>query len=124
LLDGSLVALAGAAEWFLRAPAGGAQQIADVIEVIPDAELAADHLRHPSCGPDLAAKAEGFCALGQQQRQAGELLGRQPGHWTRRRPVSQAGHPAFPATPHPLTDRALGHAQRSRDVALSPALLA
>jgi hypothetical protein len=76
LLDGSLVALAGAAERFLGAPAGGAQQIADMIEVILGAELAADHLRYPARGPDLAAKAECLCSSSQQQWQAGELLRR------------------------------------------------
>jgi hypothetical protein len=123
VLDGNLVTLAGAAERFLRAPAGGAQQIADMIEVILDAEWATDHLRHPARGPDLAAKAEGFCALGQQQWQAGRAVRASAWALDPAGAMPQADHPAFPATSHPLADRALGHAQRGGDVALSPALL-
>jgi hypothetical protein len=65
------------AQWLQRPPASGSQQVADVIAVVPDAELAADDLRDAPGGPELAPKAKRFRSSGQQQRQLGQLLGRQ-----------------------------------------------
>jgi hypothetical protein len=74
LLDGCFVALASTAEWFLWAPAGRPQQVADVIEVILHAELASDDLGDAPRCPHLATKAECFGTQCEQQRQSGKLL--------------------------------------------------
>ncbi len=66
MFDGCLVALRGATEWLLRTPPSGPQQVADVIEVILDAELATDDLGHAPRRPDLAPKAERVRAASQQ----------------------------------------------------------
>jgi hypothetical protein len=58
----------------LDAPAGRPQQVADVIEVIVHAELAADDRRHPLGGPDIPTEAERLGALCQELGQLPPLL--------------------------------------------------
>jgi len=66
--------LTGAAQWLLRTPASRAQQIADVIEVVLHAELAANQFGDAASRPDVPTKAKGLCTLRQQHWQLGKLL--------------------------------------------------
>jgi hypothetical protein len=64
--NGRFVALAGAFDGFLDAPAEAAQETADMGGMIADAEFAGDHLRHAGGGPGGARVAERFGATLQQ----------------------------------------------------------
>ena len=55
------------------------QQPADMVGMVPDAELLADDRRDALGGPDLAKEAEGFGTLGEQTGKLCELFGAQPG---------------------------------------------
>ena len=94
-----------------------------MIEVVLDAELAADHFGHPPGCPDLTPKAERLGPAGQQHRQLGKLLRRESRRWTRWWAVPQRRDPTLPATADPLTDGPLGHPQRCGNGALVPSLL-
>jgi hypothetical protein len=51
-----------------------AAQVADVIEVVLRAELAANHLRDAAGGPDITSKAKGLSPTRQQAGQLSQLL--------------------------------------------------
>jgi hypothetical protein len=115
--------LGSATERLLRTPASGSQQVAHVIEVILDAELATDDLGHASRRPDLTSKAERLSTAGQQHRHLGELLERQSRRRARGRTVSECRYATFSAAAYPLTHSALGYPKRPRNGTLLPALL-
>ncbi len=91
--------------------------------MIPDTKLLLDQHRHPSRGPDLAAKPVVLGSFGQQVGQLGTLLLSQFRLWTGRWLVAQRIRTIFLGSAHPLTHRAFGHPEGLRDVFLSPALL-
>ena len=70
--------MSGAAQWLLRTPASLAQQIADVVEVVLHAELAANQFGNAASRPHIASKAKGLRALRQQHRHLAKLLRGQP----------------------------------------------
>jgi hypothetical protein len=107
----------------LDAPAGRAQQVADVIGVVAHAELAADDRRHPLGGPDVATEAERLGALRQQVRQLLALLIRQLRGRARRHATLQRLDPALADTPHPLAHRARRYPEGVRDSLLLPSAL-
>jgi len=94
-----------------------------MIGVVADPKLAPDERRHPFGGPDVAAEAERFAALRQQERQLRPLLGRQLRGRARRHSAPQRLDPARAGTPHPLADRARRHPEGVGDGLLTPVLL-
>ncbi len=91
--------------------------------MIPDAKLLLDQHRHPSRGPDLAAKPVVLGSFGQQVGQLGTLFLSQFRLRAGRRLVAQRIRTIFLGSTHPLTHCAFGHAQGFRNVFLFPALL-
>ena len=87
MLDRCFVPLGGSPHRLLGTPAGGAQQPADMIGMVADAEFLSDNRRYTLGGPDLPDEAEGFGTPGEQTGELCELLGGQPGHGTGWRPV-------------------------------------
>ena len=91
--------------------------------MIPDTKLLLDQHRHPSRGPDLAAKPVVLGSFGQQVGQLGTLLLSQFRLWTGRWLVAQRIRTIFLGSAHPLAHRAFGHPESNSDVFLFPVLL-
>jgi hypothetical protein len=91
--------------------------------MLGDATCRSNHGRHPATSPQLPSEAVGLGAVLQQGRQAGELRSSQPAAGPRRGAMTETFRAAFPATLHPLADRAFADPQGRRDLALSPPLL-
>ena len=106
----------------LHAPAGRAQELADVIGMVAHPKLPPNDRRHALGGPDVTAKAERLGPLRQQHRHLRPLLRRQ----FRRRPRGDAPlqrlDSALAPTSHPLAHRPSRHPQRLGNRLLAPAL--
>jgi hypothetical protein len=74
-LNRRFVALSRATDRFLGTPACRAQQPADMIRVVADAEFVANDRRDALGGPDLTDEAESLGAPGEQTRELCELFG-------------------------------------------------
>ncbi len=72
--DPFLVSLPGAAFGLLRTPAEPAKQAANVINVIPHAELGTDQIDDPGAGPEVSGKPGGRRALQEQLLKTGSVV--------------------------------------------------
>src|SRR5262249_29709459 len=107
----------------LRTPAGGTQQPADMIRMVADMELFANHYCDAPGGPDLADEPKGFGTPGEQSGELCELLGAQPGRGPGRWLTVQGFDTSFARPLQPAANRALGDAQCISDGGAGPASL-
>ena len=103
--------------------ANRAQQAANMINMIADAEDALDHGRNSCLGPNIAHKAVGFSATLEQGGKPLALLLCQLRYCASPGAISQRVRSAGSSTGNPLADCPFGHAQSDGDLLLWPTLL-
>jgi hypothetical protein len=122
-LEGGLVALPGTRHGLLPGPVPLSQQATDGGGRVGDTKRAADHFPHPLERPAVAAEAEGGGSLAEQRRDAGLLLGRQPGLPTGARAVVERALARLSGLGEPLADGSLADTESESDLPLGPAVL-
>jgi hypothetical protein len=112
--DGGLVALERASLRLLRGPVQGVEEPADVVRVVPDAEVALDHLGDPGGRPHIRPVPVGERPLEKQMHEALALPLRQLRRAARGGPDPERPLPAAPHGVPPAHHGAGGTAEPPR----------
>jgi hypothetical protein len=120
--DRRFMALAGAPDRFLGAPADRLAEAADRGRMVGDTELEANHHGDPSPGPHVSPQPVAGRAALEECGSPGALLPREAACRSGRRAMLEGRQPSVAGPGHPLTDGPFADAQRFGKPALRPAL--